>query len=291
MKKTSAFLWSLAICGLLFACNGQGNQPLAILSNTPKPSATVAPTSTIVSPTWTPRPTQTLTVTPTPSYSTKQVLLNYTINGFHTRYETYYADYGSNGWSELVLYTDGQLIIPGKTFQQKILSKDEINQLFSELEAKGFFSLTQDNLYNFGNQDPPKIVDGTTYCVLTIGKREQNLCAYEPYNSFLAPEMKNILQFINKYHPKGMTPYFPDRILLWIRPYVENLPEKAIPWPEKFSSLETSDEKIMYFDGDAAKEIFALFGNKVSTVVISQNGKDYTVSIDIVLPHKQLVIP
>lgn len=274
MNKTLVFLGYLATCILLAACKGQNEQPLALPSNTPK--------STLIS------------TNPT-SYPLKQVLLDYTVGGYHTPYEIYYVDYGADGWSALVLYIDGQLIIPGKIHQQKILSREEIHQLFLQLETNGYFSLTQESLYNFGNQEPPKVSDGTTYCVLTTGERKQNLCAYEPHESFLVPEMLNILQFLDHYHPNGMTPYSPDRILLWVRagrsPYVENLPEKAIPWPEKYSSLETSDEKFMYFQGDEAREIYALLGNEISTIVINQNEKEYTVSIDIVLPHEQLAVP
>lgn len=283
MNKTSIFLWVLVICFFLSACVGQDTQLLPLPSNTPKPPNTVIP-----------KPTQTpiAIATSTPSYPLKKVFLDYTTGGYHTPYELYYADYGMEGWSTLVLYTDGQLIIPGKTFQQKILPKEEIDQLFSQLETLGFFSLTQDKLYDFGNQEPPRIYDGTTYCVVTAGERKQNLCAYEPHESFLAPEMKNVLQFLNNYQIKGMTPYFPDRILLWARkgrsPYVENLPENAVLWNENFPTLETPDEKILYAEGDDAKEIFALFDNKVSTIVISQNNVEYTVSIDIVLPHEQL---
>lgn len=276
-------LWALVICFVLSACVGQVAQPLPMPTDTPKPSNTVIPS---------PKQTLTAIATSTPSYPLKQFLLDYTTGGYHTPYELYYADYGMEGWSTLVLYTDGQLIIPGKTFQQKILSNEEINQLFSQLETLGFFSLTQDKLYDFGNQEPPRIYDGTTYCVVTAGERNQNLCAYEPHESFLASEMKNVLHFLNDYQLKEMKPYFPDRILLWVRngrsPYVENLPEKAVLWNENFPTLETPDEKILYAEGDNAKEIFALFDNEVSTIVISQNNVEYTVSIDIVLPHEQL---
>lgn len=281
MNKTLMILWALVICFVLSACIGQVAQPLPMPTVTPKLSNTVAPS-----------PTHTLTATSTPSYPLKQVLLDYTTGGYHTPYELYYADYGMEGWSTLVLYTDGQLIIPGKTFQQKILPQEEINQLFTQLETLGLFSLTQDKLYDFGNQEPPKIYDGTTYWVVTAGERKQKICAYEPHESFLAPEMMNVLRFLNDYRPKEMTPYFPDRILLWVRngrsPYVENLPEKAVIWNENLPTLETPDEKILYAEGDNAKEIFALFDNKVSTIVISQNNVEYTVSIDIVLPHEQL---
>ena len=276
-------LWALIICSFLSACIGQSAQPLPLSSNTPKPPNTVIPSPTLP---------LTAIATSAPLYPLKQVLLDYTTGGYHTPYELYYADHGMDGWSTLVLYTDGQLIIPGKTFQQKTLSKEEIDQLFSQLETVGFFSLTQDKLYDFGNQEPPKVYDGTTYCVITAGERKQNLCAYDPYKSFLVPEMKNVLQFLNNYQLKEMTQYFPDRILLWVRngrsPYVENLPEKAVRWNENFPTLETPDEKIVYAEGDDAKEIFALFDNEVSTIVISQNNVEYTVSIDIILPHEQL---
>ena len=301
MKRTSAFFWSLAICVLLSACNGQSKQSFALPSNTPKPSATVVPTQTIVKSTWTPSPAETSTATLVPPYPTKEVLLDYTIGGFHTPYEIYYADYGYDGLSELVLYTDGQLIIPGNPYQQKILSKDEINKLLTKLEALGFYTIESnqrhdpsDKLYNFGSQYQG-VSDPMWYCVLINKDESRELCAWEPYKKFLVPEMKNILNFLAEYQVEGTAPYYPDRVLLWVRagrsPYVENLPEKAIPWYEKFSSLETSDEKIMYFQGDEAKQIFALFGNEVSTMVISQNDLEYTVSIDIVLPHEQLVLP
>jgi hypothetical protein len=192
-------LWALVICFVLSACAGQVAQPLPMPTVTPKTFNTVIPS-----------PTQTLTAlaTSTLTYPLKQVLLDYTTGGYHTPYELYYADYGMERWSTLVLYTDGQLIIPGKTFQQKILSKEEINQLFSRLETLGFFSLAQDKLYDFGNQEPPRIYDGTTYCVVTAGERRQNLCAYEPHESFLASEMKNVLHFLNDYQLKEMKPYF-----------------------------------------------------------------------------------
>lgn len=287
MNKTLVLLWFLVTCIFLSACNAQNTQPLAIASNTPKPLASIVPTLTS-----TPSATETSTAT---LYPLKQVLLDYTVGGYHTPYETYYADYGANGWSALVLYTDGQLIIPGRIYQQKMLSREEINQLFLKLESNGFFSLAQENLYNFGNQEPPRVYDGTTYCVLTTGDRKQNLCAYEPHESFLVSEMANILQFLNQYHSEGMTPYSPDRILLWVRagrsPYVEKLPELAVAWPQNLSFLETPDEKIMYFQGDEAREIYALFGHEISTIVMKQDEKEYTVSIDIVLPHEQLAVP
>jgi len=289
MKKTSSFLWFLVISLLLVSC-GQSQQIIAIPSNTPKPPVTITPTQTLLIPTSTSKPIVTPTVTLIPSYPTKQVLLDHTVGGFHTPFDLYYVNYGVG--SNLVLYNDGQLIIPGKIFQQKILSKDEISQFFSKLESLGLFSLTQDSLYNFGNQEPPKVYDGPMYCMVVTGNREQNLCAYEPYESFLVPKMKSILRFLDEYQPTGMTPYYPDRILLWVQagrsPDVNDLPKEPIPWQAHFQSLATFDQKIIYVEGDTAKEIFALFGNQISFKVFVEDGIEYTVLVNIVLPHEEI---
>jgi hypothetical protein len=298
MNKSFVLFSSLAICVFLAACNGQSKPSLVLPSKTPELLRSATPTQNVVLPTRTPRPTETSTAIPTPTYTVKQVLLSYLVGGFHTPYEIYYADFGVDGWSEFVLYTDRQLIILGKTYQQKILSKDEVNQLLTKLESLGFYTIESnqrhdpsDKLYDFGNQYQG-VSDPMWYCILINKGESRKLCEWEPYRKFLVPEMKNILNFLDAYQVQGMTPYYPDRILLWVRvgrsPYVENLPEKAISWDEKFSSLETSDEKMMYFQGDEAKEIFSLFGNEVSTMVFTQNDIEYTVSVDIVLPHEQL---
>ncbi len=299
MKKS--FLISAMVCIILIACGDQDKQVLVVSSETPEPSMTIMPTQTIVKPTSTPKPTLTPTITLTPPYPTKQVLLNYTAGGFHTLFEMSYADYGVDGWSELVLYTDGQLIIPGNPYKQKLLSKDEINQLLTKLDALGFYTIesnqqhdSSDKLYNFGSQYQG-VSDPMWYCVLINKNESKKLCEWEPYRKFLAPEMKNVLNFLDAYQVQGMTPYYPDRILLWVRagrsPDLDDLPKQAIPWDEKFSSLETSSEKTMYFQGEEAKNISTLFGNNVSAMVFTQNDIEYTVFIDIVLPHEQLSLP
>lgn len=229
-------------------------------------------------------PIATPTLTHLPSYPLKQILFNYTVTGFHTPYDMYFTDYD---WSYFVLYTDGQLIIPN---QQKMLSKDEINQFLAQLDTLGFFTMDEDHRYNFGNQEPPKIFDGLFYCVSVNGEKEHNLCVYEPYESFFTPEIKNILQFLNDYRPEGMLPYYPDRILLWVQagrsPYSTDLPKDSIPWTETSLSLETTTEKVIYADGEIAKNLYLLYGDK--QYVFIENGKEYTVSIQTILPHQEL---
>ena len=201
------------------------------------------------------------------------------------------------------MYDDGQMIIPpsegvvGGPYKQKFLSPDEIKQFLAKLEVLGFYSLESnhkhdptDKLYNYGN-NYQKSYDGRFYCIIVNTDKSGNLCAYEPDLQYLIPEMKNILHYLGEYEPAGMTLYYPDRILLWVQagrdPYNDSLPETTIPWDEHFPSLETSSS-IMFIDGEMAKEIYMLIGGTNKGVVFSQDGKEYTVYLDVVLPHEKI---
>jgi hypothetical protein len=94
-----------------------------------------------------------------------------------------------------------------------------------------------------------------------------------------------------------MTPYSPDRILVWIlsgrNPYDDKLPVNAVPWDQHSLSLaispsETPSEKIIYVDGTTAKEIYMMFDGANGGIVFTQAGKEYTVYVDIVLPHEKV---
>ncbi len=298
MKKISIFLF-LAICIFLSACKIQAQQTLAIPSSTPELLATVTPTQTKVQLTATSSPTQTpvptATVTLIPPYPTKQVLLDYDVLGSHTPFDLFYTDHA---WSKLVIYTDGQLIIPSKQTKQKMLSRNEIKQLLSRLEYFKFFELESnqahdptDKLYNMGDQYT-RIYDAHLFCVLVNTEKTRKLCAYEPFLDFLVPEMKSIWKSLDKFSPKGMSLYSPDRILLWVQrgrnPNVTDLVKESIPWKDNFPSLETTNEKIIYAEGATAKEIYASFNNEISFKVFTQDGVDYTVVIDVVLPHEEI---
>jgi hypothetical protein len=298
MKKTSLLFLSLVISLFLFSCNTLGEKPLVVPSHTPEPSATVTPTSTRVKPTATPKPTLTPTVTLIPSYPTRQVLLDYIGRGYHSDYEMYFAD-GINQWSKLVLYADGQLIIlRDGTYQQRILTPDEINQLFSKLEALGFYSVESnqlhdptDKLYNFGGKyEEMGVTDGLEYCIWINREKSRDLCVYEPYLEYLTSQMRAILRFLDGYQPEGLSPYSPDRILLRVEvgrnTYDTELPEKTIPWTESSLSLEPTFTNILYVEGENAKTLFNLYGEQGH--MFTQNDKEYTVYIRAVLPHEEI---
>jgi hypothetical protein len=313
MKKS--FFISMMVCVLLTACGGQRNIPTAFPSLAPEPSSTViakttpdlTATPTRIQPT---EPLSTPTFTPFPPYPNKKVVFEYFtsgnfIAGDDEYFQMFYADYYFS--PRLILYDNGLMFTYGK---QKILSADEMKKFFAKLDTLGFFSIEsnqkhdkEDKLYNFGNRYE-EVFDGPKYCIMVnTADKSKELCAYEPYMQFLIPEMKNILKYFDEYKPNGLTPYYPDRILLSIRlanPDSDDMSANATPWDERFPSLEFSLRRtreyaydipvsIMYIQGDMAKEIYLFVENSHSHAVFIQNGKKYIVHIDIILPHETVI--
>lgn len=241
-------------------------------------------------------PTQTPRVTPLPPYPLKQVLFNYATIGWHSSFDLYFTDYF---WPQLVIYTDGQIIIPGRQTQQKTLSKDEIDYFFARLESLGFYSVETnqehdptDKLYNFGNDPFYEVDDGLSYCIFSKGDKLRDLCVREPYQEYLIPQMRSILEFLDYYRPGGMSLYYPDRLLVHIEVgrsiYLDDPAQEATPWPEHLSSLKTMGDNILYFQGNNAKDVFELFGRSGGMKVFVENGVEYTLYFDIVLPHQEI---
>jgi hypothetical protein len=301
MKKT--FLISMMLFLLVTACNGEKNIPAAFPSSIMASSSTATFTPTKIRPTRTFPPPPTLT--PFPTYQTKQVVFDYYVVGNHAYYDLFFAEDSCCSTTRIVLYDDGQMIIAGKaeTYKQKVLSPDEIKRFLSKLEMLGFYSLESnqkhdptDKLYDYGNNFQ-KSYDGLKDCISVNADRSRTLCVYEPDLQFLIPQMKKILQHLDEYEPAGMTSYSPDRIFLSIQPIdpsVETLPATAIPWDERFPSVEGytqggyRSDATVYVDGQKAKEIFMFFEGKEGEVVFSQNGKEYIVYIRVILPHEKI---
>jgi hypothetical protein len=301
IKPIFIILMSLVIVS---AC-GPGTVASPQPMTTPENTLTATPESTLTStpiltPTQTPTETSTPTFTPLPFvYETKQVLLEYYFVGSHTLFDiAVEAPFPS-----LVVYSDGQIIIYGKT---KTLSPVEMDQLFAQLKNLGFYDIETDEqgyatpkLYTPDNPFE-KITDGYSYCVLTIMKgKTRDICAYEPYMQYLIPAMRNTLKFLDAYHPKGMRPYSPDRILL----YVENpdtsqildkdalAKKRAIPWPADLPPLKPNlDYKVTYIQGPVATKIAAYLDSFPASNIplFQQNGINYFVDINNLYPHEEV---
>jgi len=292
MRKNIAF-FVIAICIFLMACSAQQASPTFVPSSTPLPSSTIMPSPTQI-PSRTPAPTH--TPEPTyPPYPTKQVLIEYSLNGDHG----FFDDLVASQIPKLILYTDRQLVISGSPFREKILSKAEINSLLSQLETRGLYTIqtnqkhdSSDPLYNFG-KNYQEIFDGLFLCLLVHSEKPRTLCAYQPLQDFLIPAMKNLLLFLDVYSPGDMSVYRSDRILLDISTQSDSFPEgeRPIPvaWPVTLPSLKTSFR--MYAEGETAEEIFALFDHSATWKIFIENGVEYSVLARPVLPHETLSQP
>ncbi len=197
----------------------------------------------------------------------------------------------------------------GETYKQKVLSSAEIKSFLSKLETLDFYSLESnqehdptDDLYDFaGKYEEVGVFDGLRDCISVNADNSRNLCVHDFYLQFLIPEMKKILQYLDTYQPTGMTPYYPDRILLTIQSGLNSSIEypPAIPWDEHFPTLEKDPKRytwdssiqVIYIDGDMTKEIYSFFEGSDSSIVISQNGNEYLVDIRVLLPHEKVKNP
>ena len=178
-----------------------------------------------------------------------------------------------------------------------------------KLETSGFYTLESnqkhdptDVLYDFADKyEEVRVYDGLKNCILVNADKSRNLCVHDSYRQFLIPEMKGLLQYLNDYKPAGLTPYYPDRILLSISttdPSNEALPATATPWNENFPSLEFSrpgkffddiSTSTMYIDGEMAKDIYMFINNSETGGMFTQNGKEYLVFIRVLLPHEKVI--
>lgn len=293
MKVKFSFIIILLITVVVGCQNSVLETPI-VISPTPSqlPTSTITPSST---PTLSPSFAPSATPYPTfPPYSTKQVIFSYSIYGNHGSFD---GVLGYAPHSNIVLYTDGQLIISGKPYRQKQLSGEEINRLFSQLETMGFYSLETnqkhdptDLLYDFKGQFE-ETYDGLHVCLMDVVK-DREICVRDHLREFLIQPMKDILQFLDNYEPKNMSVYQADRLLLSIEAqppawYIIENPE-VIPWSVNFPSIETDKWKMLYVEGEIASQIFSLYGSQYDARLVNANGVEYYVIVRPVLPHEVL---
>ncbi len=314
MIKTKFLIAWFAILALV-SCSS--NVPTVQTTSTDDLSALV-PTITIVATsatqTSTPQATSTPTATPTPliqipPYITKQVILKYThsraaLGGPDEYFDVFFENDSPRERTELVLYSDGQLILQ-KTPQlsiTKFLTEDEINQLLYHLDELGFRMIDTnqkhddtDLLYDFGGRYLEVGVTDGAYSCLSV--RDNKICYYDPYEDFVMPQVKILFQFIDGYTPDNTTLYEPDRILLFVsqgqelfNSFVEQS-KASTSWSPKLPPLEASQEKYIYLEEEHAQIFFVLADKSTEPMIFSENGRDYSVLSVVVLPHENISYP
>lgn len=282
----------LIFCLFLTACGLETIPPKNTPPATPEPilSPTAASTPILLTP----------TDAPVPPPQDKAVLFEYYSEGGYTAFGTFLGQGSSPIFPHLVLYADGLAILPGETYLQKTLSPLETQEFQSRLDALGFNAIESnqkgdvtDRLYVEGYSGP-SVTDGQRICIVSNMTPPKKLCAFGPDLQFVVPQMKAVLQFLDAYHPEGLTPYTPDRILVSSEegryPSDAAPTQVAVPWDERFPSL-TSSSSVFFVEGEMANDIYTLFVNPQLGQVFTQNGKEYTVRIQVLLPHEVLTNP
>lgn len=271
----------------------QNKQPEPSCIQTVSPISSVKITST-PNPTRTPITTSTISTSFT-KYSTKEPLLHYFGGGGFG----IFSDFKITTSTNLVLYSDGQLIIARNPYRFKQLSKGEESSLLSNLDKLGFYSIQTNNkhdetdpIYDFA-KNYSEAWDGLSTCLSVLGTIEKSLCYYQPYKDFLIPKMKDLFHFMDDYEPENMMPYQADRIILIIdEGWTGTFPEdrKKIPWPSDLLSLESFAGGKVYIEGPLASKIFNFFNNSSGFFDLVDKGTEYSVFIQPVLPHENLIM-
>ncbi|MHC1782265.1 MAG: hypothetical protein AB9891_05795 [Anaerolineaceae bacterium] len=275
-------------------CNAPAVAVAPALSATPRPPSSTTPVLPTLTKTWVPIPTHTSYPT-FPAYKTKQVLFEYSIQGDHTDFDFLL----NTRKTYIALFADGQMILSGEPFREKMLSKGEIDWFLAQLDANGFSSIETSRKYN--PSDPlyefdgkyQQVTDGRFICVTRFSKKAKYICGYEPYSEYFILPMKNLLSFLDNFKLEGATVFRPDRILLdvWYpaNEWVESTNPRVIVWPDDLPPI--TGRGILYFEGDAASRIFELFDSIDSSKIVRVKDRDYSVVLRPVLPHEILIQP
>lgn len=276
---------------VLSACSTNNQLVKSPGSATPSHTLTVSSTAT---PTPYPSATITPTLAPLHPYPTKQVLLQfYDVGNLDSYFDGMYKDENIYKRTIWALYSDGQIIFTGKHYAQTVLSESEIKRLFSKLHSLGFYELESnqkhdptDKLYDFkGNYE--KSYDGLKLCLEDTTSEGRSLCVSQENLKYAVPAMKNTIQYLRNYRPDGLTPYVPDRILLYVENWHDEIyvdsDQTSIPWQDDFPKLG-STAHYLYVEGKVAGEIYKLFNGEYLKF-FSFNGNEYTIFADVILPQ------
>jgi hypothetical protein len=256
-------------------------------------------------------PTVTITSSPTPtllSYPGKQVLIEYTyvragLGGFG-------EEVVGSGLPDLILYSDGELIIHRKKIYEKKLSVVETCSLLKNIEDFGYFRVVDNGESERRNNPlyvdlptgvPTKFFDGDMYHIVVNGPNPKQTWVDPPFFDYLVPAMKEILIFLQYYQPTAMEEYQPDRLLLYIShgredrvvSWMEN--KSPARWPE--ANIHLSDNAVdikkfdpdyrgLYLTGDSAKKIYALFQKPYATRILVDRGQEFTAIARPILPNE-----
>lgn len=255
-------------------------------TSTSTPTSTRLPTSTpIFYVTMTPFPT----VTPIGVYPVKQILMQ-TDTGGGDGGDVLHAYLGHDS-PNLVIYADGQIIIKGPPILSGQLPTDELCSLLTELDAIGYFEpILDDMIYVF--DDTTQFSDGGGYYHIQVnGPLNNRVGIYGDYWDYAIDEVTRAYELVSNYQPPIiLTPYIPERLILWMEPTTDTVSNSLPDWPANLPSLAALRDPTtsqVVIEGDLILPLMELFEYQLGGFKQFREGDtNYNVILRPLLPHE-----
>ncbi len=282
------------------------SQTRSLSTSLPLPTSTpTARPALTSSPTIVPSATPNLTPVPTPG-PIKPIFLEFGGTGGDggTSYDAFFG----RSMPSIILYTDGELLIRGEQYNvrdlyvEKHLSTFQMCSLLRQIRTTGYFSVTGNGQHYPNDPIYQKSIDlgqgGGGDLLQVNGEQHKWVFIYNSEVDNLIPQVKAAYLLISKYHPQGMKPFSPDRIILRVEHqpaddwFYRPTPAPAQQWPTELPSLaeilkDQSADREVVFQGNSAtliRKLIQLPGGGY----FSENGSEYFIVARPLLPHETL---
>jgi hypothetical protein len=193
----------------------------------------------------------------------------------------------------LILYTDGQLIIP---YYEKQLSQKEMDGILAKFEQLGFYQIEgtapideHNPIYAFPNGIAPNIVGLSTVKYIGVYGNNSNGIGYMGNREeFLVQPIKDIISYLESFSTEGAIRYQPDRLLVGVTiirgTSTEN--EIVIPWPNDITPpTGIESEGVLYLEGAEATKLYNLVRDNPEADFIYE-GIKFWLALRPIYPHE-----
>ncbi|MCA9884513.1 MAG: PD40 domain-containing protein [Anaerolineae bacterium] len=268
----------------------KSSTPITIPTRLDTPTSTYTPTNTPISYT-TAQPFP--TVTPVGVYPIKQVFIQagWTGGDGGSVQDFYFG----RSTPSIVIYTDGQVVMKvgswedDFTFLSGQLPPEELCSLLARVQSTGYFNPI-DMIYAF--DETTQFSDGAGNYVIQInGPINKMVGIYGPYRDYLVDEIAAAYQLVSTYQPPTtISPYVPERLLLWVEPTATIELDSLPNWPDEITPLselhsDPSSHNVI-IEGDLVTPLMELFDYQMAQQIFHEGDQSYKVILRPLLPHE-----
>jgi|WetSurMetagenome_2_1015567.scaffolds.fasta_scaffold327016_1 hypothetical protein len=229
------------------------------------------------------------TVTPTATLFSRQILISYQYNA-NDSMPSRIACLSGLDTENFLLFDDGQLIIYiDDQFMETILNQDEIDALMAEIESTGLFMIKNEEDM-FTDIPPDRSLFWYSWVQLKV---KSEIYIYDLGQAdYLVDAVNKAIDILRNYRPDQFTPYFPEKINIWVQQYHGFNSDMEFGKPDS-PQLSWSDEPIIVnkleeHAGDLSDEELSFIMQEIEKVpanqLVEQNGQVYQVMICPELP-------